>query len=85
MSVARSFRCAVAGLMALMLLGSASYAQQSFKTPEDAAAALAAAVKSGPGDILKVLGRAADDIVSSGDEVADNDIRQRFTSMYDTE
>ena len=79
-----SFRRAVLpGIVALALLGTASQAQQSFKTPEDAAAALAAAVKNGPGDILKVLGRAADDIVSSGDEIADNDIRQRFTSMYD--
>src|SRR3982074_2538566 len=72
------------GLVALTLLVSAAQAQQSFPTPEDAAAALAAAVKSGPGDILKVLGKAADDIVSSGDEVADADTRQRFTSMYDT-
>lgn len=81
----KSFRRAVLpGIMALALLGSASQAQQSYKTPEDAAAALAAAVKSGPGDILKVLGRAAEDIVSSGDEVADVDIRQRFTSMYDS-
>jgi len=76
-------RAALPGIMALVLLGSTALAQQSFSTPEDAAAALAAAVKSGPGDILKVLGRAADDIVSSGDEVADADIRQRFTSMYD--
>lgn len=71
------------GLVALALFGSASLAQESYKTPEDAAAALAAAVKSGPKDILKVLGRDAEDIVSSGDEVADNDIRARFTSMYD--
>src|SRR5207302_9399972 len=56
----------------------------SCPTPEDAAAALAAAVKRGPRDILKVLGEAADDIVSSGDEVADADTRQRFTSMYDS-
>jgi Protein of unknown function (DUF2950) len=76
-------RAALPGIMALALLSSASLAQQSFSTPEDAAAALAAAVKAGPGDILKVLGRAADDIVSSGDEVADADTRQRFTSMYD--
>ncbi|APG10143.1 hypothetical protein BKD09_17590 [Bradyrhizobium japonicum] len=76
-------RAILAGVVALAMLGSAAQAQQSYKTPEDAAAALAAAVKSGPGDILKVLGRAAEDIVSSGDEVADNDIRQRFTSMYD--
>jgi hypothetical protein len=70
--------------MALAQLSSAAYAQNSYPTPEDAAAALAAAVKSGPSDILKVLGKAADDIVSSGDDVADADTRQRFTSMYDT-
>ncbi|MDA9422247.1 MULTISPECIES: DUF2950 domain-containing protein [Bradyrhizobium] len=80
----KSFRLTVfPGITALALVGSAAQAQQSYKTPEDAAAALAVAVKSGPDDILKVLGRAADDIVSSGDEIADNDIRQRFTSMYD--
>ncbi|MET4209439.1 hypothetical protein ABIB95_004268 [Bradyrhizobium sp. LA2.1] len=76
-------RVILPGVVALAMLGSAAQAQQSYKTPEDAAAALAAAVKSGPGDILKVLGRAAEDIVSSGDEVADNDIRQRFTSMFE--
>ena len=80
----KSFHRAVRpGIFALALFGSASLAQESYKTPEDAAAALAAAVKSGPKDILKVLGRNAEDIVSSGDEVADNDIRARFSSMYD--
>ena len=77
-------RAALLGTMALALLSSAAHAQKSYPTPEDAAAALAAAVKSGPSDILKVLGKAADDIVSSGDEVADADTRQRFTSMYDS-
>ena len=77
-------RAALPGLMALTLLSSVAQAQQSFPTPEDAAAALAAAVKSGPSDILKVFGKAADDIVSSGDEVADADTRQRFSSMYDS-
>jgi len=76
-------RAVLPGMFVLALLGSAAQAQQSYKTPEDAAAAFAAAVKSGPGDILKVLGRAAEDIVFSGDEVADNDIRQRFSSMYE--
>lgn len=76
-------RAALPALVTLALLSSPSLAQQAYKSPEDAAAALAAAVKSGPSDILTVLGRAADDIVSSGDEVADADIRQRFTSMYD--
>ncbi len=84
MTALKSFRRAVLpGVMVLALMGSASQAQQSYKTPEDAAAALAAAVKSGPGDILKVLGKSAEDIVSSGDEIADNDIRERFMSMYD--
>ncbi|MEO8317693.1 MAG: DUF2950 domain-containing protein [Bradyrhizobium sp.] len=76
-------RAALTGIMAVVLLSTASQAQQSYRAPEDAAAALAAAVKSGPSDVLKVLGRAADDIVSSGDEVADADARQRFTSKYD--
>lgn len=77
-------RAALRCLMALAFMGSASQAQQSYPTPEDAAAALATAVRSGPRGIMKVLGKAADDIVSSGDEVADADTRQRFTSMYDS-
>ena len=78
-------RAALPGIMALALLSLPSQAQQSYPTPEDAAAALAAAVKSGPNSaILKVLGNEAEDIVSSGDEVADADTRQRFTSMYDS-
>ena len=77
-------RAALPAILMLAVLTSASQAQQSYPTPEDAAAALAAAVKSGSkSDILKVLGSAADDIVSSGDEVADADTRLRFTSVYD--
>jgi hypothetical protein len=84
MTALKSLRRAILpGMLALALFGSRALAQESYKSPEDAAAALAAAVKSGPKDILKVLGRAAEDIVSSGDEVADNDIRARFSSMYD--
>jgi len=84
MSGMKSFhRVILPGIVALTLFASPLCAQESYKSPEDAAAALAAAVKAGPKDILKVLGRAAEDIVSSGDEVADNDIRARFTSMYE--
>jgi hypothetical protein len=79
-------RCAaLPAIVILALLTSAGLAQQSYPTPEDAAAALTAAVKTGSESaILKVLGRDAEDIVSSGDEVADADIRQRFISMYDS-
>jgi hypothetical protein len=84
MSFKSLLHAALPGIMALALMSSPSQAQQSYPTPEDAAAALASAVKSGPeGAVLKVLGSAAEDIVSSGDEVADADIRQRFTSMYE--
>jgi Protein of unknown function (DUF2950) len=77
-------RASLPAIVMLALLTTASQAQQSYPTPEDAAAALAAAVKSGSkGEILKVLGSAADDIVSSGDEVADADTRERFTSVFD--
>jgi hypothetical protein len=59
-------------------------AQQSFNNPDDAASALADAVKSGVRqNILKVLGGNGEDIVSSGDEVADSDARSKFLSAYD--
>lgn len=77
-------RAVLPGLMALTLLGSAALAQQSFSSPEDAAAALAAAAKSGSSSaILKVLGRDAEDIVSSGDAVADAETLKRFNVAYD--
>jgi hypothetical protein len=73
----------LAATLALSAISSA-YAQQSFKSPEDAAAALASAVKSGAtDDVLKVLGSDAAEIVDSGDSVADADTRQRFLSAYD--
>lgn len=63
---------------------SAASAKQSFHSPEEAADALAGAIRTGnrPG-ILAVLGRAAADIVSSGDDVADAAERERFTAAYD--
>jgi hypothetical protein len=77
-------RAALPGIMALALLTAASQAQQAYPTPEDAAAALAAAVKSGTNRaVLKVLGNAADDLVASGDEVADAETRRSFASAYD--
>jgi Protein of unknown function (DUF2950) len=77
-------RAVLPSIMALALLTSASRAQQAYPTPEDALAALAAAVKSGTKTaILKVLGNSAEDVVESGDEVADAETRQRFLSAYD--
>lgn len=71
-------------IVSLALLTGLSHAQQSFSSPEDAAAALASAVKSGASrTILKVLGKDAEDLIESGDDVADAEMRQRFLSAYD--
>jgi hypothetical protein len=80
----RAASASVAAIMALALMSSVSQAQQSFPSPEDAAAALAVAVKSGTKrDILKVLGKGAEDIIESGDDVADAQTRKAFISTYD--
>lgn len=77
-----------AGLFAVLalLFGlSSASAQQAFKTPEEAATALAAAVKSGvTKDMFQVLGRDGVDIMFSGDDVADREARERFVGAYDT-
>jgi hypothetical protein len=85
MSSLRSLCCVILSVATtLVLLTSASHAQQTFASPDDAAAALAAAVKSGTqSDILKVLGTDAEEIVASGDDVADAEMRQRFSAAYD--
>jgi Protein of unknown function (DUF2950) len=84
MIMLKSFhRAAVSAIVAQVVLCQASQAQESFPSPEQAAAALADAVKSDRNRaILKVLGNAADDVVSSGDEVADAEMRQRFITAY---
>jgi len=59
-------------------------AQQPFANPDEATGALATAVKSGmKQNILKVLGADGEDIISSGDDVADTDARNKFVAAYD--
>jgi hypothetical protein len=83
-SIGRHWRTAIIIATIAMLAIPEAYAQQSFKSPEDAAAALATAVKSGATKgMLKVLGPDAAEIVDSGDRVADADTRQRFLDAYD--
>jgi hypothetical protein len=63
---------------------STASAQQRFATPNEAASALASAIRTGKASaILTVLGRGGRDIASSGDDVADAEIRQRFLAAYD--
>jgi hypothetical protein len=68
----------------LILSVAAAQGQQAFPTPEEAASALADAVKSGVRKAtLRVLGSGGVDIILSGDDVADVEARQRFTGAYD--
>lgn len=85
MTVLRSSKSGwLAVLASLLIMLPAAQAQQSFSTPDGAVSALATAVKSGADqDILKVLGPAGEDIVDSGDAVADADARAKFLSAYD--
>jgi DUF2950 family protein len=82
----RASAAAVAAMMTLALSISTADAQQAYPSPEDAVAALAAAVKTGTTRaILTVLGSQAGDIVESGDDVADAGTRQRFIAAYDAQ
>ena len=82
----RALRKVVSFTTAILLCAAASVAsaQQAFKTPDEAASALASAAKTGDRKaIVTVLGPDGEDIVSSGDEVADAQTRQKFVAAYD--
>src|SRR5262249_29846465 len=82
----RLHRIHLAGVMvaAGLIWSMPAIAQRAFPNPNDAASALAAAVKSGAKqDILKVLGPDGEDIVDSGDDVADKQARDKFVAAYD--
>ena len=71
---------------AVLIVASASMAvaQQSYKSPDAAVDALVATAKSGDQKAaLVVLGRDGKDIISSGDKVSDDAVRQRFVASYD--
>ena len=66
-------------------LASPASAQQSFKTPQEAVDALVNASRSADRKgVLTILGPAALDLVSSGDEVADAAARKRVLDAYET-
>jgi hypothetical protein len=81
-------------LMRLLMIGSAAIVataagareQRSFKTPDEAAAALVWAAKLNDNRaILSVLGPEGSHIASSGDSAEDKTIRSRFVSAYDAQ
>src|SRR5205085_8268461 len=70
--------------MLLFAMASPASAQQSFRTGEEAAEALVSAVRTDDRQrVLAVLGRYGADIISSGDDVADAEMRKLFLAAYD--
>jgi hypothetical protein len=68
-----------------IVASSIALAQQDYKTPQDAVDALVATARSGDQKAaLVVLGRSGEDIISSGDKVSDDAVRERFVASYDT-
>jgi hypothetical protein len=79
----------VLSLLALLVLHGAVRAsavqQASFATPEDAVAALIAALeKNDVTTLATLLGPGSEDVVSSGDEVADANARVDFVASFKT-
>ncbi len=73
--------CLTVGVL-LFAKAPAAFAQQDYKTPQDAVDALVAAARSGEQKaLLFVLGPASEDIVSSGDKVDDEAALKRFVSL----
>jgi len=69
---------------AMLTLSTQALAQEAFDTPDAAVEALVGAAKSeDTAAILKILGPEGEDIVSSGDEVADRNTRDAFVAAYD--
>jgi hypothetical protein len=63
---------------------SVAFAQQDYRSPQEAVDALLAAAKSDdPKAALAVFGRDGEEIISSGDKVADEAARKRFIASYE--
>jgi len=80
-----SYRCLrLAAVIGGLVIASAAMAQQGYRTPEEAAEALIAAVRADDQkEIVKVLGPGSMDVISSGDAVNDENMRKAFVAAYD--
>ena len=81
-------KLALLAATAMLVLGIASLAQaqQRFNTPDAAVEALIAAARSGDRrTVVSVLGPGSQEIISSGDPVADDNIKQEFLTAYDAQ
>jgi hypothetical protein len=73
----------VAVALLVMPLSAQEGKQKAFGSPEEAMKAFADAVQAGDTKVLMaILGPDGEDIISSGDEVADKNIREQFVKDY---
>jgi hypothetical protein len=71
--------------MTLLLIATSASAQERFKNPDDAVAALVNAAKATDrAAVMRLLGPGSGEIVSSGDAVADATARKRVLEAYDS-
>jgi hypothetical protein len=69
---------------ALLFLSTSALAQEQYDSPDDAVAALVTAARDGERSrLLEILGPAGDEIIGSGDEVADRATRDNFVASYE--
>jgi hypothetical protein len=81
---ARASLVAIAGLVLVMGVCEAEPAQQSYASPESAAAALVAAARSHDAAALRaVLGQGSKALITSGDRYADEAAANRFAEAYE--
>lgn len=81
---ARAGTLAVGAVMIALGMVSGASAQQSFKTPEEAVETLMTAVRAGDNKAVNaILGPGAEQIMSSGDAVQDENTRKAFLASYD--
>ena len=81
-------RCLARAVVTATMIGfamvTAATAQQSFKTPQEAAETLVTAVRAGDRKAVNaILGPGAEQIISSGDAVQDENTRKLFLAAYD--
>jgi len=83
---------ALTGIITVVLLLGGAYApslaeslqQKSFASPEEAVSALVAAVKADDQkEMLAILGPGSEELISSGDEIADKAGREKFLNAYE--
>jgi hypothetical protein len=75
---------AMVALTASLAMAGGSAGQKSFVSPQQAVAALVAAVRdNNDAELLAILGPGSEDLISSGDRVADHKGRTRFLKAYE--